>query len=1041
MIASPLPPTPEPPHPPGAPSPDHGPDPHPDLKLDHPPDRRRESRFRLLFDQAPIGILLVSPATGLILRANPCFATIVGRSLAELEGRDWMSITHPEDLAANLLGAARLSAGEIDVYKAEKRYLRPDGTAVWVKMTSSMMAGEGDEPTQYLTLIEDITEQKQAERQVQELTASLEQRVRERTVALEAEIARHRRTEEDLLAIKGNLEAILASVNDALFIADTRGNFAFYNEAAAHFHRFPSRSAVSQYLRDYPALIEVFTLDGTRLSVDQWPVSRALRGQGATCQEYRLRRTDTGDEWIGSYSYAPVHDDRGLITGAVVVARDISRKREAEAQLRASEQRLRELSAELEQRVLARTAELQAAITALRESEQSLKFVLEGARLGTWDWDLVSGRIQRNEYWAEMLGYRLTDIDEGTEETCRRLMHPEDLDSAGHSLREHLAGQIPLLEIEFRLRAADGGYRWILNRGRVVNRDEQGRPLRISGTHEDISWRKETEERLRLSEERHRLIAENASDVIWTMDLTGRFTYVSPSVEKLRGYTPAEVLSQSWEATFTPASLALVAERFAWFSEQCHHGTVPDSMRMELEQWHKNGSTVWTEVMASTLKRRDGTFIEILGITRDISHQKRGEAEMRQARLLAEQANAAKTEFLARMSHEIRTPLYSILGLAQMINREPLSHHQRSMLGRIQEAGQSLMGIINDILDLAKIEAGHLPIEARAFDLEQLLAKLRDLFTSLARAEGLDLDVENPIPPLGMLKGDGLRLEQVLTNLIGNAIKFSARGTVRVRCQVLASTPRETRLRFVVQDTGIGIAPEALDDLFKPFTQGEVGNTRRFRGSGLGLAICKRLVELMGGRIGATSELGKGSTFWFDLPLERPETAEPAFTNGAPLGTGASPPLTGRRFLVTDDCAEHRDVMTQALNFEGARVIQAQDGAEALDFLRAHPAGCDLVLMDLQMPVMDGFTATRKIREELGLVSLPIIALTAGVLPEQREAALAAGVDDILTKPIDLDLIAAKLATWVGDPPGGQPPGEARPIPRVTGNGNPGNGL
>ena len=1018
MTASPLPPTPEPPHPPGAPSLDHGPDPHPDRKL----DRRRETRFRLLFDQAPIGILLVSPATGLILRANPCFATIVGRSIAELEGRDWMSITHPEDLAANLLGAARLNAGEIDVYKADKRYLRPDGTVVWVKMTSSRVAAEGGEPTRNLTLIEDITEQKQAEHQIQELTASLERRVRKRTAALEEEIARHRRTEEELLAIKANLEAILASVNDALFIADPQGNFPFFNEAAARLHRFPSRSAMSQFLWDYPALIEVFSPDGTRLSVDQWPVSRALRGQGATCQEYRLRRTDTGEEWIGSYSYAPVHDDRGLITGAVVVARDITRKREAETRLRASEQRLRELSADLEQRVLARTTELQAAITALRESEQSLKFVLEGARLGTWDWDLVSGRIKRNEYWAEMLGYRQADIDDGTEETCRRLMHPEDLDAAGRSLREHLNGQIPVLEIEFRLRAADGGYRWILNRGRVVNHDDQGRPLRISGTHEDISWRKETEERLRLSEERHRLIAENASDVIWTMDLTGGFTYVSPSVEKLRGYTPAEVLSQSWEAIFTPASLALVSARFAGFIDQYQHGTVPDGMRMELEQWHKNGSTVWTEVVASTLTRRDGTFIEILGITRDISHQKRHEAEMRQARLLAEQANAAKTEFLARMSHEIRTPLYSILGLAQMINREPLSHHQRNMLGRIQEAGQSLMGIINDILDLAKIEAGQLRIEAQDFNLEQLLAKLRDLFTSLARAEGLDLVVELPVPPLGMLKGDGLRLEQVLTNLIGNAIKFSARGTIRVRCQVLTTTPRETRLRFVVQDTGIGIAPETLDDLFTPFTQGEVGDTRRFRGSGLGLAICKRLVELMGGRIGATSELGKGSAFWFDLPLERPETTATAFSRGSPLGMGARPHLTGLRFLVTDDCAEHRDVMTQALNFEGARVIQAQDGAEALDFLRAHPTGCDLVLMDLQMPVMDGFTATRKIREELGLVSLPIIALTAGVLPEQRQAALAAGVDDILTKPIDLDLIAAKLASWIGDPPGGQAP-------------------
>ena len=1026
MTASPPPSSPEAPHPPGAPSPDHGPDPHPDLKLDrpldHPPDRRRETRFRVLFDQAPIGILLVNPATGLILRANPCFANIVGRSIAELEGRDWMGITHPADLTANLLGAAQLNAGKIDVYKADKRYLRPDGTTVWVRMTSSRMTAEGDEPTQNLTLIEDITEQKQAEGQIQALNASLERRVRERTAALEAEIARHRRTEQELLVIKGNLEATLASVNDALFIADTRGNFTFCNEAAARILRFPSPSAMSRSLRDYPALVEVFAPDGTPLSVEQWPVSKGLQGHRATSEEYHLRRRDTGEAWIGSYSYAPVLDDQGLIIGAVVVARDITQKREAEDRLRASEQRFRDLNADLEHRVMLRTQELEDAVTALRESEQSLKFVLEGSRLGTWDWDLVSGRIKRNEYWAEMLGYRLADIDEGTEETCRRLMHADDLVPVCRSLHEHLDGLSQRHEAEFRLRAADGAYRWILNRGRVVTRDDQGRPLRISGTHEDISWRKETEERLRLSEERHRLIAENASDVIWTMDLTGKFTYVSPSVEKLRGYSPAEVLTQSWEEIFTPPSLALASGHYSFFIKKLKEGTPPDSMRMELEQWHKDGSTVWTEVVASTLTRRDGTFFEILGISRDISHQKRSEAEMSQARILAEQANAAKTEFLARMSHEIRTPLYSILGLAQMINREPLSHHQRDMLGRVQEAGQSLMGIVNDILDLAKIESGHLRIESHPFNLEKLLSKLGDLFTSLAQAEGLDLHIETPVTPLGIVHGDDLRLEQVLTNLIGNAIKFSAQGMIWVRCQVLAATPREMRLRFVVQDTGIGIAPETLDDLFTPFTQGEVGNTRRFSGSGLGLAICKRLVELMGGRIGATSELGKGSTFWFDLPLERPETTATAFSRGSPLGMGARPHLTGLRFLVTDDCAEHRDVMTQALNFEGARVIQAQDGAEALDFLRAHPTGCDLVLMDLQMPVMDGFTATRKIREELGLVSLPIIALTAGVLPEQRQAALAAGVDDILTKPIDLDLIAAKLASWIGDPPGGQAP-------------------
>ena len=375
-------------------------------------------------------------------------------------------------------------------------------------------------------------------------------------------------------------------------------------------------------------------------------------------------------------------------------------------------------------------------------------------------------------------------------------------------------------------------------------------------------------------------------------------------------------------------------------------------------------------------------------------------------------ANAAKTEFLTRMSHEIRTPLYSILGLAQMINREPLSQHQEDMLRRIQEAGQSLMGILNDILDLAKIESGFLRLESRPFDLGELLTKLAGFFGPLARTEGVELRVASSAPPLGRLLGDGLRLEQVLNNLIGNAIKFTDQGEIVLQVDLLEATPSAVRLRFTVRDTGIGISPETLAHLFTPFTQGEQGNSRRFGGTGLGLPISKRLVELMGGEIGAQSQPGQGSAFWFELPLESAPVFSRELAARPPPGEAARPHLTGMRVLVVDDSAEHRDLMTQALIAEGASVAQASDGDQALDRLRTDPEACDLVLMDLQMPVVDGFTATRRIREELGLLMLPVIALTAGVLPEQRRAALEAGVDDILAKPVDLDQIGIKLWPW-----------------------------
>ena len=467
-----------------------------------------------------------------------------------------------------------------------------------------------------------------------------------------------------------------------------------------------------------------------------------------------------------------------------------------------------------------------------------------------------------------------------------------------------------------------------------------------------------------------------------------------------------------WDVLFTPPSLERFQDYLTRFHQALSAGVILPHEHLEMEVRRKNGTLAWVEVLASPLSDDDGQVRGIVGVCRDIAERKRLEADLSQARDLAEQANAAKSEFLARMSHEIRTPLYSVLGLAQMIGREPLTPSQREMLGRIQTAGGSLLAILNDILDMAKIEAGHLPIESRPFALPALLQRLAALYGSSARHKGLIWRLEVPPLPPGQLQGDDRRLEQVLTNLIGNAIKFTDQGEIRVRIEVLAVSEDQVSLRFAVQDTGVGIASRDQPALFNPFFQVEGGHSRRHGGSGLGLAISHRLIELMGGKIGVDSAPGRGSTFWFELPFARvPDAAgEPARMGSAPEPPAVN--LNGLRVLVVDDSPDHRDLMHLALEQEGAQVTEASDGAQALAFLKAHPADCDLVLMDLQMPVMDGFTATRLIRSELGLSALPIIALTAGVLPEQRQAAFTAGVDAILTKPIDLDEIGARLSLW-----------------------------
>jgi len=499
-------------------------------------------------------------------------------------------------------------------------------------------------------------------------------------------------------------------------------------------------------------------------------------------------------------------------------------------------------------------------------------------------------------------------------------------------------------------------------------------------------------------------ILENASvGIAFTRDR--QFQHVNPRFEEIFGWPAGTLIGQSGRAVWP--SDAAYAEIGGLAGPLLQSGAAFEG---EFEMARRDGRVFWASVRARAIDPRRPGSVGTIWIIDDITESRRSADALAEARDQAESASRAKSEFLANTSHEIRTPLNGLLGLAQLAQEPGVDEARRQQyLQQILESAQGLGGIISDILDLSKIEAGKLTPETLPFNLRALLGAVQRAYDGLAQQRGLALTMRiDPAVP-DAVEGDSVRLRQILTNYVTNALKFTERGGVTIDVRLCAAG----RLRLEVSDTGPGIDDASMARLFKPFTQADESTTRRYGGTGLGLSICRELARLMGGEVGATSRVGHGSTFWAELPM--PEANAPG---PEPVSTARPDPLRGARVLLVEDNPVNMLIAAAMLEQWGVQVTPATDGQAALDAVdRTREGGeppFDAVLMDLQMPRMSGHEAARRLRREHGAETLPIIALTAAALLNERDEALDAGMNDFLTKPIDAQRLRDALAKWVG---------------------------
>jgi len=831
-------------------------------------------------------------------------------------------------------------------------------------------------------------------------------------------------------------------------------------------------------------------------------LNAAIAANGKFCAEYRSLRLDANPRWLAVRGQVIV-DEEGFATRAIGTVTDISERKHLEE--------------------------------SLRHSTESLNVAQAVAGVASMDLDLGRKRLVASANFHEILAIPATialdDLDGHL-----TAVHPDDRERI-RAAPFATSPEAPFYRCEYRVVLEDGGERWIAETAHVAH-DEAGKLSRITGSLVDVTHLKRTEAALDSLEKRLARTVRGTRDGVWELDIPAKTVWFGPRFEELLGYSPGAF---EWSlARFE--ELIHPEDRHAARRVMRNHLRRGTPFDVELRVRHRTGHDEWVRLRAQVERNAAGKATWLAGSMQLITDRKLAEQAALDAKLAAEAANRAKSTFLANMSHDIRTPMNGVIGIAQMLSETSLDADQREYVQIIQGSAQGLLSLINDVLDLSKIEAGRLDLECVPFNLRDVAYETVAVMGMQAARSGIELIVDIRDMPV-RLRGDPGRLRQILLNLVGNAIKFTHEGYVAVSAtEVLRDgTPM---LRLEVADTGIGIPADRIDRLFKTFSQVDSSTTRHYGGSGLGLSIVKHLAELMGGEVGVASEPSTGSTFWVTTPLNpmpvqpaagpagaghrilivddipasreslesklnfcgfeavtaasveaaleilergdrfsliladelmpgrgglellatlrgdlkfahlpfvllslfgaeheidrwphRPDaiaakpirapkltalllgvlSGEPARLAPGPTRPPAAPLFRGRHILLVEDNPVNQRVARRVLQKLAAQVTVANNGAEALE--RIAETAFDAVLMDCQMPIMDGFTAARRIRATEratgGGARVPIIALTANVMSEDREQCIAAGMDAHLGKPLDPGQLADVLCRYV----------------------------